>query len=69
MSAEIVNLRKARKVKVRADKDRRAAQNRVVHGRTKAERAREADAKARVRRELDGAMREPANGDDGNGRE
>lgn len=63
MSPEIVNLRKARKVKVRADKDRRAAQNRVVHGRSKAEREREADAKARIQRELDGARREPADDD------
>lgn len=59
MSAEIVNLRKARKVKERAAKERRAAENRVVHGRSKADRERDADAKARVRRELDGARREP----------
>lgn len=38
MSAEIVNLRRARKAKARADKEREAARNRVEHGRSKAER-------------------------------
>ena len=37
--AEIVNLRRARKGKARAEKDARAADNRVRFGRTKAERA------------------------------
>jgi hypothetical protein len=36
--AEIVNLRQARKRKARADKETRAAENRIVFGRTKAER-------------------------------
>ena len=35
--AEIINLRQARKNKARADKEARAAQNRVAFGRTKAE--------------------------------
>ncbi len=62
MTAEIVNLRKARKSKVRADKERQAAENRAVHGRSKAEREREALAKDRIRRELDGAKRtDPGN--------
>jgi hypothetical protein len=69
MSAEIVNLRKARKVKERADKQRRAAENRVLHGRSKAERERDADVKARVRRELDGARREPGESDGSKDRE
>lgn len=55
MTAEIVNLRKARKAKARADKERTAAENRVVHGRSKAERQREASDKDRLQRELDGA--------------
>ena len=38
MSAEIVNLRRARKEKARADKERQAAENRIRFGRTKAER-------------------------------
>lgn len=36
--AEIINLRQARKQKARADKEARAAENRIVFGRTKAER-------------------------------
>jgi len=35
--AEIVNLRQARKRKVRAEKEARAAENRIAFGRTKAE--------------------------------
>ena len=58
MTAEIVNLRKARKAKARADKERQAAENRAVHGRSKAEKERSSLDKARVRRELDGARRE-----------
>ena len=57
MTAEIVKLGKARKAKARADKQRQAAENRVVHGRTKAELQRQAAEKDRVRRELDGAKR------------
>ena len=38
--AELVNLRQARKRKRRDDKRREAAANRVLHGRTAAERAR-----------------------------
>ena len=37
MSAEIINLRQARKRQARADKERVADQNRITHGRTKAE--------------------------------
>jgi hypothetical protein len=35
--AEIINLRQARKNKARADKEARAAENRVTFGRTKSE--------------------------------
>ncbi len=45
MSAEIVNLRQARKRKKRADKEATAQENRVEFGRSKAER--EATRKAR----------------------
>ncbi|MEZ5815965.1 MAG: DUF4169 family protein [Hyphomicrobiaceae bacterium] len=38
MSAEIVNLRKARKNKARSERDHEAERNRVAFGRTKAER-------------------------------
>lgn len=39
--AEIVNLRQARKHKARNEKERIAAENRAIHGRSKAERERE----------------------------
>ena len=45
--AEIVNLRKARKAKARADQDARAAENRQKFGRPKAERTL-AEAKERL---------------------
>jgi hypothetical protein len=45
--AEIVNLRKARKVKARADKEAQAAENRIKFGRPKAER-RLSDAERRL---------------------
>ncbi len=52
--AEIVNLRWARKGKVRAEKDARAADNRVRFGRTKVEK-RESEAESRrVEKKLDG---------------
>ena len=39
MSAEIINLRRARKAKQRREADARAEENRAKFGRTKAERA------------------------------
>lgn len=51
MSADIVNLRKARKVRDRAAKEKRAEENRAKFGRTKSERKRtEADEDLRARR-------------------
>lgn len=67
MTAEIVNLRKARKIKARAEKERQAAESRALHGRTKVERIRDAQSKSRVERELDGARREPASEDGSDG--
>lgn len=52
--AEIVNLRTARKQKVRADKEARAAQNRILFGRTKAEKQQQAAEKVLVERHIDG---------------
>lgn len=37
MTADIISLRRARKAKARADREARAEQNRIAHGRTKAE--------------------------------
>ena len=58
MSADVVNLRRVRKAKARADRDLAAAENRRVHGRTKAERQAEALARDHAVRELDGHLRE-----------
>lgn len=56
MSAEIVNLRRARKAKLRSEKEQRAAENRVRHGLTKAER-KAADAEAsRITSTLEGHL-------------
>ena len=57
--ADIVNLRRARKAKARAEKDKTAAANRAAHGRTKAERDGVDLARARDAAALDGARREP----------
>ena len=58
MSAEVVNLRAARKAKIRAERKRAAEANRVKYGRTRAEREQtEAEAR-RVAERLDGAKRE-----------
>ncbi len=51
---EIVNLRKVRKAKARIDATASAAENRVRHGRTAAERARDALEAEQARRVLDG---------------
>ena len=56
--AEVINLRQARKARARGEAARQAAQNRALHGRTKAEKQlqdREAERAARL---LDGARRE-----------
>ncbi|WP_349371182.1 DUF4169 family protein [Salinarimonas sp.] len=57
MSAEIVNLRRARKAKAREKAEETAAQNRATFGRSKAERDREAAAKALETRRIDGHRR------------
>jgi len=50
---EIVNLRKVRKEAKKREKDERAALNRIVHGRPKAERTSEAKRTAMLSRHLD----------------
>lgn len=57
MTAEIVNLRRARKAKAKAGRADKAAENRARFGRTKAERKGEAMEQERARRELEGARR------------
>jgi hypothetical protein len=53
--ADLINLRQARKRKLRADRDQQAAENRAKHGRTKDEKARAEAELERVRRHLDQA--------------
>jgi len=56
--AEIINLRQARKRKAREDKERVAAANRVVHGRPKAEKIRDALSADKAERFVEGHRRE-----------
>ena len=56
--AEIVNLNRFRKDRARADRRAEADANAAKHGRSKAERVREAADAARARKALDGAERE-----------
>jgi hypothetical protein len=56
--ADIVNLRKARKAEARRRDEGRAAQNRLLHGRSKAERKRE----DKARREHEGHRIETEDG-------
>jgi hypothetical protein len=59
MPADIVNLRRARKAKARADRDMQAAENRAVHGRGKVEKAALKTEMTAAARKLDGHRREP----------
>ena len=56
--AEIINLRNARKQQARTEKDVQAAQNRVLFGRTKAEKLKQATEKALADKKIDGHKRE-----------
>ena len=56
--AEIINLRKARKAKARADKEAEAAENRAKFGQPKEERTQSAAAKELLDRKLDAHRRD-----------
>ena len=56
--AEIVNLRRVKKQRARADAAQAAAENRARHGRTGAEKKADKLEQARARRALDGARRD-----------
>lgn len=58
--SEIANLNKQRKAKARAEKERRAAANRIKFGRTRAERAADKKESADVVRHVDGSKIEDA---------
>lgn len=57
MSAEIINLRQARKQRARDRKSAEAAENRARFGRSKAERVVEELSRARAEQALDGHVR------------
>lgn len=59
MSADIVNLRRARKAKARAELEREAAANRTAFGRSKAEKEKTAAARRLAERKTDAHRREP----------
>ncbi len=61
--AEIASLRQARKRKARADKERVAEQNRALHGRSKAEKARDSEAARKSQNFLEGHRLERPIGD------
>jgi hypothetical protein len=52
--AEIINLKTVRKQRARADKEAQASQNRVLFGRTKAEKLKQASEKALADKHIDG---------------
>lgn len=64
MSAEIVNLRKARKARDRAADEKRAEENRIKFGRTKAERQKIVAEEAAAARHLDAHKRGDNDGQD-----
>ena len=51
--ASVVNLNRFRKEKMHAEKEQRAVENRVLHGRSKAERQASAAERRRTKRDLD----------------
>lgn len=63
MTGEIVNLRMARKQKLRSEREELAAKNRFEHGRTKAERENAGKENQRSQRLLDAGRREPVKND------
>jgi hypothetical protein len=63
MSAEIVNLRLARKRRDRSAREEQAAQNRLSFGETKAERERKRLLADKAGRDLDAHRREPLDRD------
>ena len=56
--ADIINLRQARKLRARVEKERVAAANRAKFGRSKAERQVSRGEEERMNRQLDGSRRE-----------
>lgn len=63
MSGEVVNLRRLRKAKTRAEKADKAALNRLYFGKSKTERAQDAALEAVAQKRLDAHRLEPAAAD------
>ncbi|MES2885858.1 MAG: DUF4169 family protein [Pseudomonadota bacterium] len=57
--ADIINLNKVRKLKMRTDAEKRAAENRIRFGRSKDEKQRERNETAEAARKLDGHKLDP----------
>ena len=58
MTADIVNLRRARKAKARTERDKTAAANRAVFGRPKSEKVKSEAERQRAARALEGHRRD-----------
>ena len=56
--ADIINLRNVRKQKARAEKETQAEQNRILFGRTKAEKLKQATEKAQADKHIEGHKRD-----------
>ena len=56
--ADIINLRNVRKQKARAEKETQAEQNRILFGRTKAEKLKQAAEKAQADKHIEGHKRD-----------
>ena len=56
--ADIINLRNVRKQKARAEKETQAEQNRILFGRTKAEKLKQAAEKAQADKHVEGHKRD-----------
>jgi hypothetical protein len=62
MSADIINLRRARKAKARAGREDAAASNRRLFGRTKSEKQQDAAERERAARTIEGHRRDKPEG-------
>jgi hypothetical protein len=59
MSDNVINLNQARKARDKAQRTAQAAENRVVHGRTKGDKAKTQSLADKLKQALDAARRDP----------
>lgn len=57
--ADVINLKQTRKAKARLEKEKQAAQNRALHGQTKAEKQKRKREAEKAARSLDGHKLDP----------